>query len=163
MQGRSAALLRLVSLCCILAPACVLAEPTVPWGRAEVRSVDYRPAKVVYDVSVASEEEFSRVLDRASFLNNIYHADPFATSIVLVLHGNEIPFFAIASHAKYRDLMTRAKSLTVGETISIRICEVAAKGYGLNPEDIHGFVEIVPMADAEIVRLQQDEGYAYMQ
>lgn len=163
MQGRSGALLRLLSLCCVLAPACVLAEPAVPWGRAEVRSVDYRPAKVVYDVSVASEEEFSRVLDRASFLNNIYHADPFATSIVLVLHGDEIPFFAIANYAKYRDLMTRARSLTVGGTISIRMCEVAANGHGLDPEDIHGFVEIVPMADAEIVRLQQDEGYAYMQ
>ena len=163
MQGRSGSILGFLSLCFIVAPVCVLAEPGVPWGRAEVRSVDYRPAKVVYDVAASSVEEFSRVLDRASFLNNIYHADPFSTSIVLVLHGDEIPFFSIASYEKYGDLMTRAKSLTVGGTISIRMCEVAARGHGLDPEDIHGFVEIVPMADAEIVRLQQDEGYAYMQ
>lgn len=29
------------------------------------------------------------------------------------------------------------------------------------PSDVHGFVQMVPMADAEIVRLQK-EGYAYM-
>jgi hypothetical protein len=27
---------------------------------------------------------------------------------------------------------------------------------------MHGFVEIVPMADAEIIELQQQEGYVYM-
>lgn len=163
MQGRSRTLLNSLFLCCMLLPAYVLAESASPWGHAAVTAVDYRPAKVVYDVAVASEEAFSRVLDRASFLNNIYHADPFATSIVLVLHGDEIPFFAIENYSRYESLMTRAQSLTVGGTISIRMCRVAAQGHGFAPADIHGFVEIVPMADAEIVRLQQEEGYAYMQ
>lgn len=163
MQVRSAIVLYFLLPCYMLLAGVVLAGPSSPWGHAAVRAVDYRPAKVVYDVAVASEEEFSRVLDRASFLNNLYHADPFETSIVLVLHGDEIPFFAIDNHARYESLMTRARSLTVGGTIGIRMCRVAAKGHGLDSEDIHGFVEIVPMADAEIVRLQQEEGYAYMQ
>ena len=51
----------------------------------------------------------------------------------------------------------------MGGTIEIRMCEIAARGHGFDPEDIHGFVQIIPMADAEIVRLQQEEGYAYMQ
>jgi intracellular sulfur oxidation DsrE/DsrF family protein len=42
------------------------------------------------------------------------------------------------------------------------MCKVAAQGHGFKPEDIHGFVTMVPMADAELVRLQQEEGYAYM-
>ena len=33
--------------------------------------------------------------------------------------------------------------------------------HGLQSESIHGFVALVPMADTEIVQLQQ-EGYAYM-
>lgn len=37
----------------------------------------------------------------------------------------------------------------------------AAAMCGDRPADIHGFVEMVPMADAEIVRLRND-GYAYM-
>jgi intracellular sulfur oxidation DsrE/DsrF family protein len=139
------------------------AETPTPWGRAEVVPIDYEPHKVVYDVSARDVAEFERVLDRASFLNNIYESDPFQASIVLVLHGNEVPFFSVAEYPRYRELMTRAQSLTVGGTIRFRMCQVAARGHGLEPGDIHGFVEVVPMADAEIVRLQQEEGYVYMQ
>jgi intracellular sulfur oxidation DsrE/DsrF family protein len=33
---------------------------------------------------------------------------------------------------------------------------------GFSVSDIHGFVKMVPMADVEIVRLQQEEDFAYM-
>ncbi|MCO6412435.1 MAG: DsrE family protein [Thiogranum sp.] len=153
----------LLGIVVLLFASAAAAQAQAPWGRAQSTPVDYEPRKVVYDVSVSDQESFSRVLDRASYLNNLYEADPFQASIVLVLHGNEIPFFAIANLPRYKDLMVRAQSLTVGGVISIRMCEVAARGHGLQPKDIHGFVEIVPMADAEIVRLQQEDGYAYMQ
>jgi hypothetical protein len=113
-------------------------------------------------VATGSVETFTHVLDRVSYLNNLYNADPFAASIVLVLHGDEIPFFAIRNLDRYRELMQRAQSLTLAGTVEFRMCRVAASGHGLEPEDIHGFVKVVPMADAEIVRLQQEEGYAYM-
>jgi hypothetical protein len=48
-----------------------------------------------------------------------------------------------------------------GGTIEFRMCKLAAKGQGYNPNDIHSFVSMVPMGDAEIVKLQQ-EGFAYM-
>lgn len=38
----------------------------------------------------------------------------------------------------------------------------AAQGHGYEPEDIHGFVKMVPMGDAEIIRLQNEENHAYM-
>lgn len=133
-----------------------------PWGRATAQSIDYRPQKVVYDVSADSVEAFSGVLDRVSYLNNIYEADPFDASIVLVLHGNEIPFFAVKNSDRYRELMARAHSLTLAGPIEFRMCQVAARGHGLEPVDINGFVKVVPMADAEIVRLQQEQGYVYM-
>jgi intracellular sulfur oxidation DsrE/DsrF family protein len=146
----------------LLMAAAVGAEKP-PWGSAQVQFTEYEPQKVVYDVSARDLDSFSRVLDRVSYLNNLYHADPFGASIVLVLHGDEIPFFAISNFQKYKDLVIRAQSLTVGGTIDIRMCEVAARGHGLAPADIHGFVKLVPMADAELVRLQQEEGYVYMQ
>jgi hypothetical protein len=133
-----------------------------PWGRASLEKIDYAPHKVVYNVAVSSVESMSHVLDVVSYLSNVYHADPFDASIVMVLHGDEIPFFAVKNSAKYHDLMQRAQSLTVGGIIEFRMCKVAAKGHGFVPEDINGFVKVVPMADAEIVRLQQEEGYAYM-
>lgn len=138
------------------------AEQSAPWGNSSAESINYKPQKVVYDVAVPSVEMFSHVLDRVSYLNNVYRADPFDASLVMVLHGDEIPFFAISNLEKYQDLMQRAQSLTVAGPVEFRMCQVAAKGHGLEPEDIHGFVKVVPMADAEIVRLQQEEGHVYM-
>ena len=139
------------------------ADANAPWGHAKLDNVDYKPHKVVYDVSVSSVSSFTHVLDRVSYLNTIYNADPFESSIVMVLHGNEIPFFAIKNYTKYKELMNRAQSLVNSGNIRFRMCKLAAEGQGFKPGDIHGFVEMVPMVDAEIIRLQQEEDYAYMQ
>jgi intracellular sulfur oxidation DsrE/DsrF family protein len=157
-------IIRYLLLACFLLPVSVsqAADAKAPWGHAKLDEIDYKPHKVVYDVSVSSVSALTNVLDRVSFLNKIYQADPFDSSIVMVLHGNEIPFFAIKNYDKYRDLMNRAESLTKNGNIQFRMCKVAARGHGFEPKDIHGFVKMVPMADAEIIRLQQEEGHVYM-
>ncbi|MBT9614422.1 MAG: DsrE family protein [Burkholderiales bacterium] len=137
------------------------AAPDAPWGRGQAIEKEYSKQKVVYDVAVGSVAALTSVLDRASFLSQLNGADPFDSKIVIVLHGNEIPFFAIKNFAKYKALMERAQSLSVGGVIEFRMCRVAARGHGFQPEDIHGFVTLVPMADAEIIALQQ-AGFAYM-
>jgi intracellular sulfur oxidation DsrE/DsrF family protein len=136
-------------------------EPA-PWGHAKLQEKTYSKQKVVYDVSVKTVEQLANVLDRASYLSILNEADPFDNKIVIVLHGDEIGFFAIRNYEKYRELMARAQSLTVGGIVDIRMCNAAAKRRGYNANDIHGFVTLVPMADAEIVELQK-QGYAYMQ
>ena len=146
-------------LCLITVPA--FAAPDAPWGRGQAIDKEYSKQKVVYDVAVGSVAALTSVLDRASFLSQLNGADPFDSKIVIVLHGNEIPFFAIKNFAKYKTLMERAQSLSVGGIIEFRMCRVAARGHGFQPEDIHGFVTLVPMADAEIIALQH-VGFAYM-
>lgn len=143
-----------------LASSVQAAEP--PWGRAASTERDYAPQKVVYDVATSSMSAFENVLDRASYLSQLYNANPFEASIVLVLHGNEIDYFAVENFDKHKELMRRAQSLTVGGVIEIRMCELAAQGRGYESKDIHGFVNMVPMADAEIIRLQQVKGHVYM-
>ena len=133
-----------------------------PWGSASVIDTEYKPQKVVYDVSVDSVKKLNSVLDRASYLSKITGADPFDSSIVLVLHGSEINFFAIKNFEKYKELMQRAQSLVEGEVLKIRMCRIAAQGHGYEAEDIQGFVEMIPMGDAEIIRLQNEENHAYM-
>lgn len=137
-------------------------DAVIPWGRAVAQEMEYAPQKVVYDVAVTSRAALESVLDRVSFLNNLYGADPFDAAIVVVLHGDEIPMFAVENLARDRDLMERAQSLTVAGPVEFRMCTVAARAHGYAPADIHGFVHMVPMADAELVRLQREEGYAYM-
>ncbi|MDH5359800.1 MAG: hypothetical protein OEX03_04505 [Gammaproteobacteria bacterium] len=139
------------------------ADSNAPWGQAKLDNVQYKPKKVVYDVSVSSVAAITSVLDRVSYLNTLYEADPFESSIVVVLHGNEIPFFAIKNYSEHQEIMKRAQSLINNGNIRFRMCKLAAQGHGFQPEDIHGFVEMVPMADAEIVRLQREEQHAYMQ
>ena len=146
----------------LLLVATTHAEQQASWGQGKAIDKEYAPQKVVYDVAHSNLRSFELVLDRASYLSKLYKADPFDASIVLVLHGDEINYFAIKNYPKYKELMHRAQSLTVGNVIKIKMCEIAAKGHGYDPKDIHGFVELVPMADAEIIQLQKEEGYAYM-
>ena len=134
-----------------------------PWGSAPVIQQAYSKQKVVFDTTAGSTAGMMSVLDRASFLSILNGADPLDSRIVIVLHGDAIPLFAIRNYAKNKDLMQRAQSLSVGDVVEYRLCQAAARLQGLEPEDIHGFVKMVPMADAEIVRLQQEEGFAYMQ
>ena len=86
------------------------ADENAPWGRASLKAIDYAPHKVVYDVAAPDVESFSSVLDRVSYLNNLYHADPFDASIVLVLQAMKSRF-SIDNFHTYRDLMLRARSL----------------------------------------------------
>lgn len=132
-----------------------------PWGQARAVEQTYARQKVVYDVTTGSEATMRGVISRAVLLADLNGSDPFDSKIVIMLHGNEIPFFAIRNLAKYRELMQRAQSATQSGVIEFRMCRLAAEGHGFAPEDIHGFVTLVPMADAEIVRLQQ-QGHAYM-
>lgn len=152
----------MIPIAALLASPVYAAERATPWGTAAPARASYEPDKVVYDVTLDSPERLERLLDRASFLANLYASNPFDAAIVLVLHGPEVQYFAVKDLARYKGLMERAQSLTVGGLISIRMCQVAAKARGLEPKDIHGFVELVPMGDAEIIRLQR-QGHAYMQ
>lgn len=161
-QRRVAAAALLLLALALTGPAGAAAQKA-PWGHSELLDIDYQPQKVLYDVTTGSAEQLSSILDRVVLLDKLYGSNPFAERIVLVIHGKAIPFFAIENYDKYKQLMMRAASLTQLGTIEFRMCAAAAKAnYGLVAKDIHGFVKMVPMADAEIVRLQQEEGFAYM-
>ncbi len=140
-----------------------LAESDAPWGQGKLTPTKYSPQKVVYDVTTGDIGAMESVLDRASHLSIITGADPFEQSIVLVLHSSSIKFFAIENYKEYETMLRRAQSLAASDVLSIKMCKLAAEGQGYRPEDIHGFVELVPMGDAEIIRLQYEEGHAYMQ
>jgi hypothetical protein len=156
-------ILSVMSLILVAVSTTAIAAEKTPWGGAVAQDYEYKPQKVVYDVNVTSVAAMTSVLDRASHLSKITGADPFDGSIVLVLHGHEINYFARKNYKKYKELVDRAQSLVAGEVLKMRMCKLAAEGQGYKPNDIHGFIKIVPMGDAEIVRLQNEEHHAYMQ
>ena len=126
-------------------------------------AADKEPLKVVYDVAVNTPEAVDNVLARASHLSNLTGADPLEGSIVLVLRGNEVTFFTNDKYDAYKAIVDRAKSLSTGGIIVIRMSELALKVRGIDANEVHGFIEIVPFGDAEIARLQTVEGHAYLQ
>lgn len=122
----------------------------------------YAPSKVVYDVNNIDEKALKNIFDRLSYLFKMYDSDVMDSSIIVVIHGEAIKFFALENNKRYEHLMRRAKSLTVGTTIEFRMCRAAAKLMNYEAKHIQDFVYMVPMADAEIVYLQ-NRGYAYLQ
>jgi len=142
----------------------VSAQPDLnaPWGHAETLKIDYPAHKVIYDLTTGDSTELDFTLNRISYLNRLYGSDPFDSSIIVIIHEKALPHFAIENYKENEELMKRAKNLTVGTTIEFRMCQVSAAFKGYAPKDIHGFVKMIPMADAEIIRLQLEEGYAYI-
>ena len=138
-------------------------EVVSPWGGASEINQVYSKQKAVFDTAAGTLKELTSVLDRASYMSNLNGGDSFYTKIVIVLHGDAIPFFASKNFAKYKDLMVRAQSLSTGDVIEFRMCRASAMLKGLKAKEIHGFIKMVPMADAEIVRLQQEENFGYIQ
>lgn len=137
-------------------------EAAAPWGTATEIAPSYHDQKVVFDVTADSIGGLNSVLDRAGYLSQMNGDDPFTVKIVLVIHNDAIPFFAIKNYAKYQTLMQRAYSASLGKIIEFRMCKAAARLRGFQPKDFHGFITMVPMAEAEIARLQLEEGFAYM-
>jgi intracellular sulfur oxidation DsrE/DsrF family protein len=120
----------------------------------------YSPAKAVYDVSTADATEFGHILDRISLLERLYDNNSFEASIIMVIHEGAIPLF-VKTNQPHAELMQRAEGLTLGDTIKFRICAASAKMQGFSNKDFPTFTTLVPMADAEIIQLQ-NQGYAYL-
>jgi len=138
--------------------ALLLALAALPVAAAGTES----PArKVVYDVSSPDPTHLKNILDRVSLLQNLYGSDPFASSIVIVLHEGVIPLFAHQSARYQKELVRRAQDLAMGEIIQFRLCQASARMQGFERKDFEHFIQLVPMADAEIVQLQ-NQGYAYL-
>ena len=157
----NALILSFFTLCS--APCFAENEQNAPWGHAKTLDIKYAPQKVLFDLTTDDPEELNFLFDRINYLFKVYESDLFDSSIIVIVHGKSIPFFAIDKYQENIEKMERASSLTVGTTIEFRMCKVAARMAGYEPNDIHGFVQMVPMADAEIIRLQLEEDYAYMQ
>ena len=136
-------------------------EPA-PWGAAAPVEQDYPGLRAVYDVRAGTPAALRDVLDHAAYLSRMTDDDPFDSHIVLVIHGDALDLFARAHFVEHATLMTRARGLTLNGVIEYRICQAGAARRGYAPDDFHGFASVVPMADAEIVRLQQQQGYGYM-
>jgi intracellular sulfur oxidation DsrE/DsrF family protein len=139
----------------LLAAGCALLLATA--GCAGLQGTDKRHDKVVY--------HFSEGLEQAGkglrYMRNQLEVDPDA-EIVAVAHASGVDFLLKGAKDgngnKYEDTVER---LALGG-VRFEVCEITLRERGLSRQQFIDYVSFVPSGVAEVTRLQQREGYAYL-
>jgi intracellular sulfur oxidation DsrE/DsrF family protein len=126
-----------------------------PYGTAKIDMHEYPKINTVFDVNYENPKDLNVLF---SFVRNTNK--PLNGSVVVVTHGPELRAFAKENYEKYAGEMDRMAELA-NEGVEFRMCNNALRAAGYEPEDMHGFVTVVPAGFAEIAWLQH-EGYQVM-
>jgi intracellular sulfur oxidation DsrE/DsrF family protein len=126
---------------------------------ADIDSV--KQLKVVWDFNFVDPKAVGLVFN---YVNALLRAtaefgpreiDPI--KVVIVSHGPEVVVFDKKNYGKYKEIVDRAASLA-SQGVKFEICGLAAAAQGSTPEDLHGFVTVVPAAPYALA-YWQSKGY----
>jgi intracellular sulfur oxidation DsrE/DsrF family protein len=118
------------------------------------------PARGVLDITVHTLDELRVLLDRAEQISGSLGPQGENASVVLVLHGPEVEFFASSNYEKYKDIVDQAARLDAFDIVDVKICQTMMSIQGVARDDIPAFIDQVPVGQVEIDRLI-GEGYVY--
>lgn len=127
-------------------------EAFAPYGTAKVDMHEYPAINTVFDVNYADPQSLNVLY---SFVRNT--KKPLNGKVVVVTHGPELRAFAKENYEKYQGVVQRMAELAE-DGVEFRMCNNALRAAGYKPEDMHGFVTVVPAGFAEIALLQS-QGY----
>jgi intracellular sulfur oxidation DsrE/DsrF family protein len=116
-----------------------------------------RPDKVVYHIN----EGLAQASNGLRNINNHLEVNPDA-KIVVVTHAQGVDFLMKdakdASGNKYEDLVERLKQ----RGVQFDVCDITLRNRKLTRAQFIEYATFVPSGVAEVTRLQQREGYAYL-
>ncbi|MBI1732489.1 MAG: DsrE family protein [Gammaproteobacteria bacterium] len=78
--------------------------------------------------------------------------------IALVIHGPSVQLFTQSAYLEHRELIDLAARLDAFGVIDLKICETSLREAGIADADIPSFIERVPYAPDEMIRLTRN-GY----
>lgn len=140
-------------------------DAAAPYGTSHFESYadieSIKQIKSVWDFNFVDPKAVGVVFNNMSALIRAtadfgpHELDPL--KIVVVSHGPEIVVFAKKNYAKYKDIVDRAASMSK-QGVRFEICRNAAGAQGFAPEDLHGFVTVVP-AGPYALAYWQAKGY----
>lgn len=84
--------------------------------------------------------------------------EPQQDPVIIVLHGPEALPFIRRNYLEHRDIVDRAAKLRAFDRIQLLMCETWMRNNGIDRDDLLPFVDTVPLAPAEVERLERD-GY----
>jgi len=134
--------------------------PVDPQPQAIVPRLE-QPSGFVADVSVHSERELQRLLDRVEQLLERPRTSGEAPLVSVVLHGPEVEFFALKNYQQYREVVDRAAKLAALGAVDISICQTQMRSRGIAEDQVPGFLRQVPYGPGEVQRLL-GQGHVYM-
>ncbi len=132
-------------------PAAPTASKDAPFGSAkfapyaDIGSV--KQLKMVWDFNFSDPKSVGFVFNNVNALLKATaeygpkEIDPL--KVVIVSHGPEVVLWDKKNYAKYKDIVDRAASLA-NQGVHFEVCRNAAKALGLEPQDLHGFITVVP-------------------
>lgn len=121
--------------------------------QAEPKSEGY-----VFSVTVTSAQELEVVLNRAEDLRSLFDPEQHSR-IAIVLHGNELQLFQEQNYSSNMSVVDRARLLDQDNIIDIKACQTMMRTLDIDQNELPSFIEQVPFAPAEIMRLEQQEGF----
>ena len=98
-MNRNVTLLMMVALLFSIANVST-AKKSAPWGHASIKKLTYQSQKVVYDVDANSKEHLANILARTNYLSKLNGDSPFDNKVIVVIHGDAIPYFSITHTQK---------------------------------------------------------------
>lgn len=147
------------------ATAC--ADPiAAPYGTATFSTYgdidQLKTLKVVWDFNFADPNSVGIVFNNvAALLKATADYGPRTIDpikVVIVSHGPEVVLWAKQNYGKYKDIVDRAASFAK-QGVVFQVCRNDAKALGFIPEDLDGFVTVIP-AGPYALAYWQNKGYA---
>jgi intracellular sulfur oxidation DsrE/DsrF family protein len=141
---------------------------TAPYGTAKSSSYadidQLKQLKVVWDFNFQDPKSVGMVFNNVAALLKAtaeygpHEIDPI--KVVIVSHGPEVVLWAKKNYSKYKDIVDRAASFAQ-QGVRFEVCKNDAAALGFKPEDLDGFVTVIP-AGPYALTYWQNKGYAYI-
>jgi len=133
----------------------IQAAEFAPYGTAKVDMHKYPVINAVFDVNYEDPNKLN-ILN--VFVNKTSAA--LKGKMVVVTHGPELRVFAKENYEKYQGIVDKMADLA-DKGVKFHMCNNAMRAAGFKPEDMHGFITVVPAGFPEIAYLQL-KGYKYI-
>lgn len=130
-------------------------DVAAPYGTATVKTRPIPVLNTVFDVSYDDPQKLDLLYD---FVRNTRQVT--RGKVVIVTHGPELRAFAKENYTKFQAIVDKMAALA-NEGVKFYMCRNAMKMAGYRPEDMHGFITVVPSGFAEIAYLEY-QGYQYI-
>lgn len=115
------------------------------------------PVKVIYHINEGNEQ----ASDGLRNIRNHLSVDPKA-KIVVVTHAKGVDFLLKGAEDANKNPYNVIVEDLASQGVEFRVCKITLERRSIDPAKVIPEASIVPSGVAEVSRLQQHEGYAYL-